>query len=370
MKTYTKKIGADRAIASIMSANAEQFEAKGVTLEAIKNDAGEWFIRCIGLSLAASIEPRIGEYVPAPAAADDIEIDPALVAGGTFRETLKPAEQAIPAQHRGKRSARAEAKPLAAQVAREEGLTTEMAGQLKDALTKQIDADALLAKVDADMRSVAKELDELEAMIEEATPAPAKPSLLEMATAVVSMANIRDVCPKRTREEAATINGPALYGPEAQEGVDFIIVKTGSGLFQALRPDVAATMQTTTRMVLTAEEAAAKKNRARVEQADRPKRTRGDGSKPVGMQAVVAELCFRPQGATPAELKAATKWQGTPWKWFLGNNPKGTGMADRFGYIFEARKGAGKEVTYFFRQPAGVDAQAPQVVQEQQAATA
>ena len=88
------------------------------------------------------------------------------------------------------------------------------------------------------------------------------------------------------------------------------------------------------------------------------------------MQAIVAELCFRPQGATPAELKAATKWQGTPWKWFLGNNPKGTGMADRFGYIFEARKGAGKEVTYFFRQPEAVDATASQVVNEQQVAAA
>lgn len=354
MKTYTKKIGADRAIASILAANAEQFEAKGVTLEAIKNEAGEWFIRCTGMSLAASIEPRIGEYVPAPVAADDIEIDPALAAGGSFRDTMKPAEQAIPAQRRGKRAARAEAKPLAAQVAREEGLDNEMTGQLEDALTKQIESDRNEA------------LDALEAV----TPAPAKPSLLEMANAVVSMANIREVCPKRTREEAAKINGPALYGPDAKEGVDFIVVKTGSGLFQALRPEVAATMQTTSRMVLTAEEAAAKKNRVRVEQADHPKRTRGDGSKPVGMQALVVELCMRPQGATPAQLKELTKWQGTPWKWFLGNNPKLTGLADRFGYIFEARKGAGKEVTYFLRQPASVDTSAPASDIEQQVAAA
>ena len=360
MKTYTKKIGADRAIASILAANAEQFEAQGVTLEAIKNDAGAWFIRCTGMSLAASIEPRIGEYVPAPKADDDdIEIDPALIAGGKFSDTMKPAEQAIPAQRRGK----AKATPLA------------------DAITP---SPELIAKIDADMRSVAAELDQLEDALTkqieadrnealdalEAVTPQQKPSLLDMATAVVSMANIREVCPKRTREEAATVNGPALYGPDAKEGVDFVVVKTGSGLFQALRPDVAATMQTTTRMVLTAEEAAAKKNRARVEQADRPKRTRGDGSKPVGMQAIVAELCFRPQGATPAELKAATKWQGTPWKWFLGNNPKKTGMADRFGYIFEARKGAGKEVTYFFRQPEAVDATASQVVNEQQVAVA
>lgn len=345
MKTYTKKIGADRAIASILAANAEQFEAQGVTLDAVKTaDGSAWFIRCTGMSLAASIEPRIGEYVPAPKADDDIEIDPALIAGGKFRDTMKPAEQAVPAQRRGK----AKATPQA------------------DAITP---SPELIAKVDADMRSVAAELDQLEEMTEQLAT-PAKPSLLDMATAVVSMANVRECCPKRTREEAATVNGPALYGPDAKEGVDFVVVKTGSGLFQALRPDVAATMQTTTRMVLTAEEAAAKKNRARVEQADRPKRTRGDGSKPVGMQAIVAELCFRPQGATPAELKAATKWQGTPWKWFLGNNPKGTGMADRFGYIFEARKGAGKEVTYFFRQPEAVDATASQVVNEQQVAAA
>lgn len=345
MKTYTKKIGADRAIASILAANAEQFEAKGVTLEAIKNDAGEWFIRCTGMSLAASIEPRIGEYVPAAVATDDIEIDPALAAGGSFRDTMKPAEQAIPAQRRGK----AKATPT------------------PDTITPDA---GLLAKVDSDMRSVAAELDELDAIIEDAAPAPAKPSLLEMATAVVSMANIRDVCPKRTREEAAKVNGPALYGADAQEGVDFIVVKTGSGLFQALRPDIAATMQTTTRMVLTAEEAAAKKNRVRVEQADRPKRTRGDGSKPVGMQALVVELCMRPQGATPAQLKELTKWQGTPWKWFLGNNPKLTGLADRFGYEFEARKGAGKEVTYFLRQPASVDTSAPAADIEQQVAAA
>ena len=250
MKTYTKKIGADRAIASILAANAEQFEAQGVTLEAIKNDAGAWFIRCTGISLAASIEPRIGEYVPAPKADDiEIEIDPALIAGGKFSDTMKPAEQAIPAQRRSK----AKATPRA------------------DAITP---SPELIAKIDADMRSVAAELDQLEQMTEQlAAPEPAKPSLLDMATAVVSMANIREVCPKRTREEAATINGPALYGPDAKEGVDFIVVKTGSGLFQALRPDVAATMQTTTRMVMTAEEAAAEDAHVSATPAARRRRT-------------------------------------------------------------------------------------------------
>ncbi len=348
MKTYTKKIGADRAIASITASNAELIEIESITLEAVKHADG-WIVRATIPDHSAvfdglKAETRIGELVVLPAQEPEIEIDPALAAGGSFRDTMKPAEQAIPAQRRGK----AKATPA------------------PDAI--KVDS-TLIAKVDADMRSVAAELDQIEEMTEQLAT-PAKPSLLDMATAVVSMANIREVCPKRTREEAATINGPALYGPDAKEGVDFIVVKTGSGLFQALRPEVAATMQTTSRMVLTAEEAAAKKNRVRVEQADHPKRTRGDGSKPVGMQALVVELCMRPQGATPAQLKELTKWNGTPWKWFLGNNPKLTGLADRFGYEFEARKGAGKEVTYFLRQPASVDTSAPAADIEQQVAAA
>lgn len=52
---------------------------------------------------------------------------------------------------------------------------------------------------------------------------------------------------------------------------------------------------------------------------------------PDGMYARIVALCSRDEGATPAELNEMTKWKGAPWKWLL-SNPKGTGLADRYGY--------------------------------------
>lgn len=343
MKTYTKKIGADRAIASILAANVEEFEAHGVTLESIKNADGAWFIRCTGISATAAEDPRIGEYVrPAQVEQEpEIEIDPALAAGGKFADVMRPADEATPAQRRGSASERAAAK----RAARADAIKS-------DPQTQQVVTDAQ-ATVNAELAAAADII------------AP-KPSLLDMAT---SLETLKAISPKATKDEAREA-ALIMFGAEAVEGVDFEIVKGGRGLYSALRPDVAATIKRTTRMILTADEAAAARNRKRIEAAERPKRERGNGVRPVGMQALVVELCMREQGATPAELKELTKWQGTPWKWFLGNNPKLTGLADRFGYEFEARKGAGKEVTYFLRQPATVDAQASQTDNPQQVAAA
>lgn len=345
MKTYTKKIGADRAIASITAANTELFELDVIKLETIKSpDGASFYIRATVIDPAVidldrlRAEPRISDIVIEE---PEIEIDPALAAGGKFADIMKPADQAIPAQRRGSASERAAAK--------------------RAARADAIKSDPQTAQVVTEAQAAANA--ELSAAADIIAP---KPTILDMAT---SLETLRAISPKPTKDEARHA-AVIMFGADAVEGVDFEIVKGGRGLYSALRPDVAATIKRTTRMILTADEAAAARNRKRVEAAERPKRERGNGVRPVGMQALVVELCMREQGATPAQLKELTKWQGTPWKWFLGNNPKKTGLADRFGYEFEARKGAGKEVTYFLRQPATMDAQASQTDNPQQVAAA
>ena len=234
MKTYTKKIGADRAIAAILAANAEEFEAQGVTLEPIKNADGAWFIRCTGMSLAASIEPRIGEYVR-PAQVEEkpeIEIDPALAAGGKFADIMRPAEEATPAQRRGSASERAAAK--------------------RAARADAIKSDPQTAQVVTEAQAAANA--ELSAAADIIAP---KPTILDMAT---SLETLRAISPKPTKDEARHA-AVIMFGADAVEGVDFEIVKGGRGLYSALRPDVAATIKRTTRMILTADEAAAARNR-------------------------------------------------------------------------------------------------------------
>jgi hypothetical protein len=42
----------------------------------------------------------------------------------------------------------------------------------------------------------------------------------------------------------------------------------------------------------------------------------------------------------------ATGWHKCPWRWTIGCNSKGTGLADKFGYGFRSEK-IGDEVRYF-----------------------
>jgi hypothetical protein len=84
---------------------------------------------------------------------------------------------------------------------------------------------------------------------------------------------------------------------------------------------------------------AAKANRA-------PSQPREPKTAPEGKRAEVVAMCMRPAGASTKELIALTGWKGCPWKWTIGNNKNGTGLADKFGYGFTSEK-VGDETRYF-----------------------
>lgn len=70
----------------------------------------------------------------------------------------------------------------------------------------------------------------------------------------------------------------------------------------------------------------------RAERAAEPKQGRAKRTEPGEMGAKIIEACLRPEGATPAYLNKLTNWHGAPWKWYLSNR-KGTGVADKYGYV-------------------------------------
>ncbi len=371
-KTYTKKIGADRAIGS-MSKHLGALAGVAITFETVKTDAGEWFVRATIIDAAEVdldyLRQRCGEII-LPAAPEDVSTKPA---SKSKQKKTKPCDLTAD-DFNGDAE-------MQAIIAKGNGGGDQPPAELVQACRDSSEHSALSASEKAAANRKAARLSKRQAI----TPPPAedpsahdaemtaaaerKPSLIEMADAAAVVAEYAALTPK-TRNEAIEV-GRKLFGAEAIEGTDFVIVTTARGEFTAVKPEIAATLVRTARMVLTAEERQAQTNRKRIALDARPKRERGDGSKPVGMQAVIAEMCMRPEGATPKQLGEATKWRGVPWKWLIGNNPKLTGIADRFGYAFEARKGKGKEVTYFLRAPdATLKTAAPATDKQESAAAA
>jgi len=79
--------------------------------------------------------------------------------------------------------------------------------------------------------------------------------------------------------------------------------------------------------------------------ADRPAREpKAPKTEPEGKYKLIVDMCCRETGASPQELHEATGWTGAPWKWLL-TNPKGTGLAQKYGYDFVASKD-GRNVRY------------------------
>ena len=79
--------------------------------------------------------------------------------------------------------------------------------------------------------------------------------------------------------------------------------------------------------------------------ADRPAREpKAPKTEPEGKYKLIVDMCCRETGASPQELHEATGWTGGPWKWLL-TNPKGTGLAQKYGYDFVASKD-GRNVRY------------------------
>lgn len=75
-----------------------------------------------------------------------------------------------------------------------------------------------------------------------------------------------------------------------------------------------------------------------------PREVKASTKQPGGKTAQVIDLAARPEGATPAELIAATGWTGAPWKY---NFQK---WSAQYGYAFEVKKvgeGEAKETRYF-----------------------
>ena len=109
-------------------------------------------------------------------------------------------------------------------------------------------------------------------------------------------------------------------------------------------------LQTIDKEALDAMKAAdkAKAGARKVAKASEPKEPK---TAPDGKRLQVVQMCMRSEGASTKELIDLTGWKGCPWKWTIGNNKNGTGLADKFGYRFHTDKVA-DEVRYFLRQAA------------------
>lgn len=87
-------------------------------------------------------------------------------------------------------------------------------------------------------------------------------------------------------------------------------------------------------------------NPKKAKAATNGKNGKKDAPEAGSMAEKILALASRPDGVKRSELEAVTKWNGTPWKWYL-SNPQGTGLADRYGYdLFVMKmkmKGEGKE---------------------------
>ena len=77
--------------------------------------------------------------------------------------------------------------------------------------------------------------------------------------------------------------------------------------------------------------------------ADKPAREPSSKTEPEGKYSPSRRSVLPRDWASPQEL-AATSWTGGPWKWLL-TNPKGTGLAQKYGYDFVASKD-GRNVRY------------------------
>ena len=92
--------------------------------------------------------------------------------------------------------------------------------------------------------------------------------------------------------------------------------------------------------------------RAKAAKAVAPKKAKttsgepkAEKTEPTGKRLEVVNLAMRPQGASTAELVAATGWKGAPWRWSF-RNKHGTGLADRYAYDFRTETVDGT-VRYF-----------------------
>lgn len=128
------------------------------------------------------------------------------------------------------------------------------------------------------------------------------------------------------------------YGAEASPESDFTVKKTARGLwywgpYEAPHPIDAAFKAKPKK----GEKRAAKAEKSVARKAEKVERAANGAEGPSGMAGQAFALACRPQGATPAELNALTKWKGMPWKWSF-RNPKGTGWCDKYGFTLEVVK--------------------------------
>jgi hypothetical protein len=112
-----------------------------------------------------------------------------------------------------------------------------------------------------------------------------------------------------------------------------ILDKAGAVLFTIDRDHLAAVK-------------AAKASAGKAKKAENSTFTREPKTAPDGKRLQVVQMCMKAEGASAKELVALTGWHKAPWRWTIGNNKNGTGLADKFGYRFRSEK-VGDEVRYF-----------------------
>lgn len=150
----------------------------------------------------------------------------------------------------------------------------------------------------------------------------------------------------KTKDIAARAARRALKNENAVEGEDFALAeKHGKWFWSALQGEAAAAMEDAVKKSKTkpaAKPSAAVANAAKVVKAKaetpkgKAKAAKADASdaavkEPTGDVKKIIELALRPQGVTRPELEKLTGRTGTGWTWYL-SSPKGTGIADRYGY--------------------------------------